>query len=59
MNRQQRTTLELFLVLLAAIGLFAAWIINLDMSAIYVYAVAVTLLLLLLAVASMIGRGRR
>ena len=57
MNRQQRTTLELFLVLLAAIGLFAAWIVGLEMETVHVWAVGATLLALL-AVASMIMRRR-
>ena len=57
MNRQQRTTLELFLVLLAAIGLFAAWIVVLEMETVHVWAVGATLAALL-AVASMIMRRR-
>ena len=58
MNRQQRATLELFLVLLAAIGLFAAWIVGLKMNIVHVWAVSATLLALL-AVATMIVRRRR
>jgi len=47
----------LFLVLLAAIGLFAAWIVGLEMETVHVWAVGATLAALL-AVASMIMRRR-
>jgi len=47
MNKQQRTTLELFLVMLGGIGLFAAWIVDLNMNIVHIWAITATLLILL------------
>jgi len=49
MNKQQRTTLELFLVMLGGIGLFAAWIVDLNMNIVHIWAITATLLILLVA----------
>jgi len=59
----RHTAVGLFLVLLAAIALFTAWIMKLDPPLIVAWAVAATLAVLLmaalLAVAMMILRGGR
>ena len=58
MNHQQRTTAQLFLVLLAAIALFAAFIAGLELGVVEIWAITTTLALVLVVVVALV-RGRR